>query len=70
MYFSGDYNGATVAVKTVHTSGHDMIECTDPPSDCYQRCADKIIKEIHHLKILAHPNVIKVCYNTGTLSWY
>ncbi|KAK3853770.1 hypothetical protein Pcinc_039704 [Petrolisthes cinctipes] len=60
LVYSGDYHGATVAVKTVHTSGHDMVECTDPPRVCYQQCADKIIKEIGLLKTLAHPNVIKV----------
>lgn len=57
----GWYGTSWVAVKTVHTSGHDMTECEAAEvSVCYRRCAAKLLQEVRMLHKLAHPNVIKV----------
>ncbi|XP_037784046.1 extracellular tyrosine-protein kinase PKDCC-like [Penaeus monodon] len=58
--YRGLYGNSAVAVKTVHSSGHDMASCQEETSVCYHRCASKIIKETALLRELKHPNVLKV----------
>ncbi|XP_071513014.1 extracellular tyrosine-protein kinase PKDCC-like isoform X2 [Panulirus ornatus] len=58
--YRGEYGKTWLAVKTVHTSGHDMTECHETVSICYKQCAAKIIKESLLLRELSHNNVIKV----------
>ncbi|KAG7172079.1 Extracellular tyrosine-protein kinase PKDCC-like, partial [Homarus americanus] len=58
--YLGQYGSAWLAVKTVHTTGHDMTECQEAVSVCYERCAAKILREMHLLQMLSHGNVIKV----------
>ncbi|XP_050735452.1 extracellular tyrosine-protein kinase PKDCC-like isoform X2 [Eriocheir sinensis] len=59
--YRGWYSTSWVAVKTVHTSGHDMTECKAAEvSVCYRRCAAKLLQEARMLHKLTHPNVIKV----------
>ncbi|XP_045606202.2 extracellular tyrosine-protein kinase PKDCC isoform X2 [Procambarus clarkii] len=58
--YRGQYGKTWLAVKTVHTSGHDMTECLESVSVCYQHCAAKIIKETRLLQELSHANVIKI----------
>ncbi|XP_066982124.1 extracellular tyrosine-protein kinase PKDCC-like isoform X2 [Macrobrachium rosenbergii] len=54
------YKDRWVAIKTVHTGGHDMTNCHTDVSVCYQQCASKILKESLLLQQLAHSNVVKV----------
>ena len=56
----GWYGNSWVAVKTVHTSGHDMTECNAEVNVCYRRCAEKLMQEAKMLHKLSHKNVIKV----------
>lgn len=58
--YRGLYENSAVALKTVHSSGHDMTSCQEETSVCYHRCASKIIKETALLRELKHPNVLKV----------
>lgn len=58
--YRGWYGSSWVAVKTVHTTGHDMSECSAEASVCYRQCADKLMKEARMLQKLSHANVIKV----------
>lgn len=58
--YRGQYGKTWLAIKTVHTSGHDMTECFDSVSICYKQSAAKIIKEARLLQELSHTNVIKV----------
>ncbi|KAG0720957.1 Extracellular tyrosine-protein kinase PKDCC [Chionoecetes opilio] len=59
--YRGWYGGSWVAVKTVHTAGHDMSECRgEEASVCYRRCANKLRQEARWLTKLSHANVIKV----------
>lgn len=58
--YRGWYGSSWVAVKTVHTSGHDMTECSAEVNVCYHRCAEKLMQEARMLHKLSHNNVIKV----------
>ncbi|XP_042866617.1 extracellular tyrosine-protein kinase PKDCC-like isoform X2 [Penaeus japonicus] len=58
--YRGLYGNSWLALKTVHSSGHDMASCQEETSICYHRCASKIIKETALLRELRHPNVLKV----------
>ncbi|KAK7078404.1 hypothetical protein SK128_025582 [Halocaridina rubra] len=60
IVYRGHYKNMQLAIKTVHTAGHDMFNCHTDVSVCYQHAAAKIMKESELLQQLAHSNVIKV----------
>ncbi|MPC50960.1 Extracellular tyrosine-protein kinase PKDCC [Portunus trituberculatus] len=60
--YRGWYGSSWVAVKTIHTSGHDMTECSAEVNVCYRRCAEKLMQEAKILHKLSHNNVIKAIW--------
>lgn len=61
--YSGKYKGKSIAIKTVDIKGQDVSTCVSrgfTASYCYNKAAQKIVKEILVLQALAHDNVIKV----------
>lgn len=69
--YSGKYKGKSIAIKTVDIKGQDVSTCVSrgfTTSYCYNKAAQKIVKEILVLQALTHDNVIKVCHdNSGFL---
>ena len=62
--YRGRMNGQNVAIKTVDVSGHDVSMCRQQydltKEQCYNRAAQKILKEIVVLQGLKHPHIIEV----------
>ena len=58
------YRGQAVALKTVDRTGHEVTSCLQDygltRSECYDKAAQKILKETVLLQTLHHPHIVKV----------
>lgn len=63
--YSAKLNNENIAIKIVNLKGKDVNDCAklEPLMSCYNKAVDKLEREIHLLKLLKHPGIIKLIYH-------